>query len=54
VTAYVHSCVAHNWTQEPIQLFAVLLWQSHKGDQFHQMIFCKASDHKQYNWRTTF
>ena len=38
--------VTHNLTHEPLQIFAVLPWQSHKGDEFRQMIFYKASPHK--------
>ena len=33
VTACVHPYVAHNLTYGPPQLFAMLPWQSHKGDE---------------------
>ena len=46
MTTCVHSCMANKLTHEPFQLFVMLPWWSHKGDEFRHMIFCKASHHK--------
>ena len=46
MTTCVHSYVAHNLTHGPPQLLVMLLWKSHKGEEFHHMIFCTAFHHK--------